>query len=101
MSFYQGRKSVSSPNDLPPGEHFAIITFGTITIPGDERSRTHPGHGYPESTQSTIECDVYETKENWEAEIIRLSAERYSYKSWVPLIIRRVGIKTAVTMDIG
>ena len=26
-----------------------IITTESVYTPGDERSRTHPGHGYPES----------------------------------------------------
>lgn len=30
------------------GEHWAIIQDHRVTIPGDERSRTNPGHGYPE-----------------------------------------------------
>lgn len=38
-TFYEGKKFVSSPEHLPPGEHYVILTFGTITIPGDERSR--------------------------------------------------------------
>lgn len=100
-SFYQGHRYVSSPEHLPPGEHYVILTFGTITIPGDERSRTHPGHGYPESTETTISCTVYETEEVWKAEIQRLSMEKYSYKSWVPLIVRRPTLKTTVSVDIG
>lgn len=32
----------------------AALVSRTITIPGDERSRTHPGHGYPESQETTI-----------------------------------------------
>ena len=35
---------------LPEQEHWAIITESSIYIPGDERSRTNPGHGYPESS---------------------------------------------------
>ena len=99
--YYQGRKSVTEPNDLPPGEHFVILTFGTITIPGDERSRTHPGHGYPESTETTIGCEVFQTEEGWKAEIQRLSTEKWQSKSWVPLIVRRPTLKTTVTVDIG
>lgn len=26
---------------------YLLITSKTIHVPGDERSRTHPGHGYP------------------------------------------------------
>lgn len=38
------------------GEHWAILTKTRITIPGDERSCTNPGHGYPEST---VDCITY------------------------------------------
>ena len=101
--YYQGppRNWVHSPEDLPPGEHYVILTFGTITIPGDERSRTHPGHGYPESTETTIECVVYATEEGWKAEIQKLSTDKYQTKSWVPLIVRRPTLRTTVTVDIG
>lgn len=29
---------------------YAVIFKSQTTIPGDERSRTNPGHGYPEHT---------------------------------------------------
>lgn len=32
-------------------EVFAVVYTESVHIPGDERSRTHPGHGYPEHTQ--------------------------------------------------
>lgn len=99
--YFMGRKFVSSPNDLPPGEHFVILTFGTITIPGDERSRTHPGHGYPESTESTISCAVYESEGDWKAEIQEFSTNKHQPTNWVPLIVRRPTLKTTVTVDIG
>lgn len=31
----------------PPQEVFAVVYKETIHVEGDERSRTHPGHGYP------------------------------------------------------
>jgi hypothetical protein len=36
---------VHSKENIPKGSHWAIIEFGSITILGDERSRTNPGHG--------------------------------------------------------
>ena len=53
---------------IPQQQHYAALVFGTITIPGDERSRTNPGHGYPESTKETIEYVSFPSKEammNW------------------------------------
>jgi len=50
--------------DIPTGEHWAIITDRSIRIPGDERSRTNPGHGYPESTHEYIEYSAYSSEED-------------------------------------
>jgi hypothetical protein len=42
-------KNIVHSADVPTGEHYLVVVFGTETvhIPGDERSRTSPGHGYP------------------------------------------------------
>lgn len=48
---------------IPQGEHWAIVSIKSTHIPGDERSRTHPGHGYPEHTETSILYDVF-TSEN-------------------------------------
>jgi hypothetical protein len=98
---YPKSRFVRSPDDLPPGEHFAILTFSTITIPGDERSRTHPGHGYPEHTVPSIECEVFESREGWESEVKRQAGLPHSSRVWAPVVIRRVALKTTVVVDIG
>lgn len=58
--------------DLLQVEHYAVIITETTQhyVPGDERSRTHPGHGYPEGyeTRTTIKYEAFETVEevaNW------------------------------------
>ena len=91
---------VNRPSDLPPGEHFAILNFSLITIPGDERSRTNPGHGYPESTQTTISCAVYPTREAWTKEVERLSAQKYGGDDWVATILKVPTLKATFTFDI-
>ena len=45
----------NSPEKFPDHEHFAVLVFGTKSIPGDERSRTNPGHGYPSGYETTTE----------------------------------------------
>jgi hypothetical protein len=54
MSFEIKYKSIQTPSDLLNVPHFAALTFKTDTIhhEGDERSRTHPGHGYPAYTET-------------------------------------------------
>lgn len=41
------KKFCDKPSDIPDGHHYAIIEFRKIHVPGDERSRTNPGHGCP------------------------------------------------------
>lgn len=60
--------------DIPSTPHYAILTARSIEIPGDERSRTHPGHGYPASTEQVWDYVVYGGKEQWEEAVDRQHA---------------------------
>ena len=62
-------KTVTSLSDIPGGEHWAIIRTVSVTIPGDERSRTAPGHGYPEHTQKYVEYVAYTTEEEFKIDL--------------------------------
>ena len=64
--------------DIPRGPHYAIVQTTSVHIPGDERSRTHPGHGYPESTETYITYRAYTRREEWEHEILRLATSPYA-----------------------
>lgn len=57
---------------------FLILTEGSYTTPGDERSRTHPGHGYPASTEYYTEVEVVATIEELQSRVERMSANRFS-----------------------
>lgn len=54
-----GHIFVNRISDIPAKEHWAIITSSTITIPGDERSRTSPGHGYPEHSENCLRYEAF------------------------------------------
>lgn len=54
MTYMQGVIFVSDASKIPTEDHYAIIENQSVHIPGDERSRTHPGHGYPASTENFI-----------------------------------------------
>lgn len=60
------------------GPCFLILTEGSYTTPGDERSRTNPGHGYPASTEYYTEVEVVTTLEELKSKIERMSTSRYS-----------------------
>jgi len=91
---------VTGVSSVPDGEHFVILEFSSFMVPGDERSRTHPGHGYPEHTETTVQYVVYGDRASWEAEIKkRMTATLvYSPRQWAPLICRRPEI--GVTVDV-
>ena len=64
-------KEATKPGDIPDGPHWAIVVFGSIYIPGDERSRTNPGHGYPGGTESTTSYYVCKDEAEWQQEVER------------------------------
>lgn len=60
---------VQRPSDIPKCEHWAIIRGTSTFVPGDERSRTNPGHGYPEHTEHNITYRAYMDKESFEKDL--------------------------------
>lgn len=70
-------------NELPDQPFFAILRPKSVTIPGDERSRTHPGHGYPESTEHYWSMEVFMSEDAWIKEIKNLESSEYkqNYKA--------------------
>jgi hypothetical protein len=68
---------VHSSAQMPKGEHWAILEFGSIHIPGDERSRQAPGHGYPEHSEPTIGYEAFDS----EAEMRSVMERRFKTTS--------------------
>lgn len=70
---------------VPMHDHYAIITTSsrTTTTAGDERSRTHPGHGYPERTETIVSTDyqAFDDVEEWKAEIGRMLRLNRPYRA--------------------
>lgn len=96
------RKYCHSNKDVPKTKHYAIITFGTYTVPGDERSRTNPGHGYPEHTEHTADYVAYEDRAEWEKEVSRLTLDTgFGRRDFVALIVEPVSVKTHVSVEVG
>lgn len=104
-------RKVNSPADMPTGEHFAILGMykSSYTIPGDERSRTSPGHGYPEETVQidNIEYWVCANEEVW-VEVISefyLDKAKHTYSSRneeiVPIKVAGTGkVETKVVVEV-
>ena len=94
-------KFVKSKEDIPEEPHWAIFKFSSIHIPGDERSRTHPGHGYPAHSQSVVEYQAYLTEEKWKKAIEELENPKYGSKeSYVAARIIPATVTPHVTVHI-
>jgi hypothetical protein len=85
-------------NDIPTGPHFAILGQTSVYIPGDERSRTHPGHGYPASTEYYITYRAFTDRAEWECEIEHLAARGDSFRAIV-VTPAKVTTSTSVTVN--
>lgn len=63
-------KRVASKNDVPTTKHYVVLIYksNSVWIPGDERSKNYPGHGYPERTETyeSFEHYVATNKTEWE-----------------------------------
>ena len=82
----------SNYDNIPKKPHWAIITFSSIHIPGDERSRTSPGHGYPAHTESVIKYQTFTDQDEWEKAVTPLEErnEKYIAGYFTPASIRKV-----------
>lgn len=61
---------------------YAALVDEQIHIPGDERSRTHPGHGYPEHTENVTKVVEFGDLEELKAWVSRQSDNPYLHRSY-------------------
>jgi len=84
-------------SDIPKTAHYVIIKMDSVFIPGDERSRQAPGHGYPEHTKYFPEMRVTTNKANWEQEVAEELAKDPKQEKFVAYFVPRVA---EVTMEV-
>lgn len=77
--------------------HFAVLTFEFIHHEGDERSRTHPGHGYPAYSEGVTKYHAFKTQEELETWLrLNESQKNYAVLQVTPLTVERsVAVKLA------
>lgn len=91
---------LQSLNQFPEKPTYAIMTIQSISIPGDERSRTAPGHGYPARVEYFPELQIFSDEEEWKAAIQKLSYGTYSRKDYKAFVLKPVEIEFKVDMKI-
>ena len=98
-------KVAKNPSDIPDGHHYAILVFRTssVFIPGDERSRTNPGHGYPDRYENynNYEYQFTTDREEWLKEIeLAEQVNRISSQHRTPYAALEVAGKAKVTTKV-
>ena len=70
-------------SEVPNSPSFVILTTKSTYIPGDERSRTNPGHGYPGGYEKSWYLQVFDTEEEWATEVKRLQLAKSEFKAGI------------------
>ena len=90
-------KYIANKTEFPTTAHFAVLIFDTIYMPGDERSRTNPGHGYGESYEHTIKYIRFDTRDELESWVD--SAEKSRVKTEYKVIeVKPLVVQTKVSV---
>jgi len=89
-----------SIGEIPSGPHYAILEQRSISIPGDERSRTHPGHGYPASTEQVWDYIVFPDRTTWEIEVKKRHGSVFGNKDFVAISATPATISTTINVEI-
>lgn len=98
--FRRGMMYVNSVGDIPEGEHWIALRNQSVHIPGDERSRTHPGHGYPAHTDNYLSMIVFENKEAMEEWVRKEEEQRYQAYPYKILFMRTPQVTTRIEVSI-
>tara|TARA_Y100000310_G_C20139183_1_gene559475 strand:+ start:109 stop:411 length:303 start_codon:yes stop_codon:yes gene_type:complete len=94
------RITCTKKNEVPNGPHYVILKFSSVTIPGDERSRKCPGHGYPEHSVSYAVYVAYEDKVEWSKEVEMLTNSKHDSDNFVAFYNPGLAqIKTSVYVE--
>ena len=88
-----------SKSDVPTEQHFAIVVFSSIYIPGDRRSEECPGHGYPAHSESQCEYIVFKSEEEWKADIKKRMESKYGSDDFMPIRAIPARVKTNIEIQ--
>lgn len=96
---------VLDPQDIPLANSYMILVLEKRTIysPGDERSRTNPGHGYPESTGhlSLIRSYITQDEKEWKKEISNAYEDKPGRTDFCAMITRKAVITSQTIVEIS
>lgn len=86
---------------IPTNSHWAIIEFKRIFVPGDERSQSHPGHGYGDSWETLLSYWAYDNEIEWKSDLAqRVKDGALDTKKFVAMKVIPADISFQTVIDI-
>ena len=76
-------KTITIAEDMFRGKHFVILEFSSYHVPGDERSRTNPGHGYHARDVAYTHYRATQSRKEWENEITKQTLAKKQFVAFV------------------
>jgi len=80
---------------------YAVLLTESITIPGDERSRTHPGHGYPEHTVTHEVIKKFNDIVEFQQWIESNEKRTYGKQKYIAIEYTELKVTTTVSIDVS
>lgn len=68
---------------------YAAFISSSYIVPGDERSRTNPGHGYPEHTVEYTDVKEFKTEEELKEWIEKTTITKYRVVKCFPMEVTK------------
>ena len=82
-------------------EYFAVIFDKEVHHQGDERSRTHPGHGYPAYTENIPSIQEFLSQEDLLAWVKHEESLTYGKKTYRIIRCSPVTITTTIQVQLS
>lgn len=79
---------------------YAVIIERRIQHEGDERSRTHPGHGYPAHTETVKEFKEFKNETDFREWVEREDSRGYEKQSYRAVAFKPIEIRKIVNFNI-
>lgn len=90
------RQAEHLPSDR--GTWFAVLESSSIYVPGDERSRTHPGHGYPGGSEAIVTLRITQNEELWRRDVVDMTKRSKAFRAFT---IHPATIETRVEVEVA
>lgn len=91
---------VSHLSQLPAETHYVALRGVSVHIPGDERSRTNPGHGYPESTEHHLSYIAFNSRADMEAWVSDEETRKWGKEDYRILEVKPLAVRVTATVQV-